>query len=487
MVRSVKANLIFNLINSTTQLLFPLITFPYASRIMMADGIGQVNFFQSIVNYISLFTCLGIPMYAIREIATVRENPIKMNKVTFEILSLHGILTIFGYIVVGVICLTVPQVQVDVPLFLVLSIGIFFTAIGCDWFYQGIEDFKYVAIRGLIFKIVSIAFLFLFVKTRNDLLLYGVYTILGSVGGNIFNFFRLRKYLNRSLVKFISLRPFQHLKPALHVFAFNVIISIYLQLNVVLLGFFKDAEAVGYFTTATKLLAITMSLSSALGAVMMSRSSNLIAEGRMDEFKTLIQKSYDFVLALTIPLTIGLIFTSKSAILLLSGANFIPSILASKIVAPNILLVGISGVLGIQILYPMGKINKVIICSLFGAATNVLLNILFIPYFGHYGTAAAYLSAEIVVTSVMMVIARKDIPLRYFKKQHINYLCAGGVMAFVLSGIYSLYLDNVSTIIAMITSGIISYFATLFVLRDYWSMSCYNMVVNRIRRIFRRN
>ena len=189
MVRSVKANLIFNLINSTTQLLFPLITFPYASRIMMADGIGQVNFFQSIVNYISLFTCLGIPMYAIREIATVRENPIKMNKVTFEILSLHGILTIFGYIVVGVICLTVPQVQVDVPLFLVLSIGIFFTAIGCDWFYQGIEDFKYVAIRGLIFKIVSIAFLFLFVKTRNDLLLYGVYTILGSVGGNIFIFF----------------------------------------------------------------------------------------------------------------------------------------------------------------------------------------------------------------------------------------------------------------------------------------------------------
>ena len=261
MARSVKANYLFNLINSASQLLFPLITFPYASRIMMADGIGQVNFFQSIISYISLFTCLGIPMYAIREIAKVRDNLEKMTRTTVEILLLHAFLTLFGYIIVAAICMTVAKVQTDIPLFLILSVSIFFTAIGCEWFYQGIEDFKYVAIRGIVVKTVSVLLLFLLVKSKEDILWYGAYTVFGVLGGNIFNFIRLRKYLHRDFVGFSKLHPFKHLKPALHIFVFNVIASIYLQLNNVLLGFMKDAEAVGYFTAATKLMVIAVGLS----------------------------------------------------------------------------------------------------------------------------------------------------------------------------------------------------------------------------------
>ncbi|WP_304383918.1 oligosaccharide flippase family protein, partial [Phocaeicola sartorii] len=129
MVKSVKMNYLFNLINSSSQFLFPLITFSYASRIMMADGIGQVSFFQSIISYISLFTSLGIPMYAIREIAKVRDSPEKMMQITLEILLLYAFLTFFGYIAIAVICMTVTKVQTDIPLFLLLSISIFFTAI----------------------------------------------------------------------------------------------------------------------------------------------------------------------------------------------------------------------------------------------------------------------------------------------------------------------------------------------------------------------
>jgi O-antigen/teichoic acid export membrane protein len=205
MARSVKANYLFNLINSASQLLFPLITFPYASRIMMADGIGQVNFFQSIISYISLFTCLGIPMYAIREIAKVRDNLEKMTRTTVEILLLHAFLTLFGYIIVAAICMTVAKVQTDIPLFLILSVSIFFTAIGCEWFYQGIEDFKYVAIRGIVVKTVSVLLLFLLVKSKEDILWYGAYTVFGVLGGNIFNFIRLRKYLHRDFVGFSKL------------------------------------------------------------------------------------------------------------------------------------------------------------------------------------------------------------------------------------------------------------------------------------------
>lgn len=401
MANSVKINYLFNLINSGSQLLFPLITFPYASRIMLADGIGHVSFFQSIISYISLFTCLGIPMYAIREVAKVRNNAVEMTRTTVEILLLHAFLSILGYVVVAVICMTVTQVQADIPLFLLLSTTIFFTAIGCEWFYQGIEDFKYVAVRGVLVKLISVVLLFFLVKTKEDILWYGAYSVLGILGGNIFNFIRLRKYLSRDVIDFRTLHPLKHLKPALHVFALNVIISIYIQMNNVLLGFMKDAEAVGYFTAATKLMVMAMSILGSLGNVMMPHISNLIAVGRMDESKALIQKSYDLVLALAMPLTVGLIFTSPSAILLLSGMDFIPAILTSQIVAFNILMVGLSGVMGIQVLYPLGKINIVILSTFIGAITNVLLNILLVPRYGHNGTAIAYMLAEAAVTISM--------------------------------------------------------------------------------------
>ena len=481
MAKSVKANYLFNLINSASQLLFPLITFPYASRIMMADGIGQVNFFQSIISYISLFTCLGIPMYAIREVAKVRDNPEKMTRITVEILLLHAFLTLLGYMAVAVICLTVTKVQTDIPLFLLLSATIFFTAIGCEWFYQGIEDFKYVAIRGLLVKLLSVVLLFLFVKTKEDILWYGAYTVLGVLGGNIFNFIRLRKYLHRDVIDFRALHPLRHLKPALHVFALNVVISIYLQLNNVLLGFMKDAEAVGYFTAATKIMMITISISSSLGAVIMPRTSNLIAEGRMDEFRILIQKSYDFVLALAMPLTVGLIFTSPSIILLLSGEGFAPAVLTSQIVASNILMVGLSGVMGIQVLYPLGKINIVILCTLIGAAVNVFFNVLLIPRYGHNGTAVAYMLAEVAVTVSMFLIGRKYIPIQFLKKQHLHYVGGGIVMGGVLYFISLLGLSIISTLITMICVGIMVYIIVLLWLKDSIGMVILSIVWRKMK------
>lgn len=466
MANSVKINYLFNLINSGSQLLFPLITFPYASRIMLADGIGHVSFFQSIISYISLFTCLGIPMYAIREVAKVRNNAVEMTRTTVEILLLHAFLSILGYVVVAVICMTVTQVQADIPLFLLLSTTIFFTAIGCEWFYQGIEDFKYVAVRGVLVKLISVVLLFFLVKTKEDILWYGAYSVLGILGGNIFNFIRLRKYLSRDVIDFRTLHPLKHLKPALHVFALNVIISIYIQMNNVLLGFMKDAEAVGYFTAATKLMVMAMSILGSLGNVMMPHISNLIAVGRMDESKALIQKSYDLVLALAMPLTVGLIFTSPSAILLLSGMDFIPAILTSQIVAFNILMVGLSGVMGIQVLYPLGKINIVILSTFMGAITNVLLNILLVPRYGHNGTAIAYMLAEAAVTISMFFIGHKYIPVQFLKKQHLHYIGGCIVMGGCLHFISLFDLSYINTLIAMISVGGMVYVIVLLLLKD---------------------
>lgn len=466
MAQSVKVNYILNLINTGTQMLFPLITFPYVCRVIEANGIGQINFFQSIISYISLFTCLGIPMYAIREIARDRSDVVQMNRTAMEILLLHSMLTLVGYAIVAILCLTVPQIQVNIPLFLILSLTIFFTAIGCEWFYQGIEDFKYITIRGLIIKTVSVVLLFIFVKSKTDLLYYGCYTAFGVLGGNIFNFFRLRKYIHRENIIFSELHIKRHVKPVLKVFSFSVVTSIYLQLNTVLLGFLKNALAVGYFAAATKVMQMLLMMSSCLGSVMMPRASHLIAENKEDEFNRLIQKSYDFTLAIALPMTIGLIFCAPSLITALCGVKFEHSILPSQIIAPIILMVAISNVFGIQVLFPKGKINIVTLCCGIGAVADLILNLCLIPFFSYIGTSIAYLGAEVATTVSMYFIGRRYIPIIYFKKSHLTYALGCIVMALALYGISLLQLPTLTILLLQGCCGVLAYFIILCICKD---------------------
>lgn len=466
MAQSVKVNYILNLINTGTQMLFPLITFPYVCRVIEADGIGQINFFQSIINYISLFTCLGIPMYAIREIARDRSDVVQMNRTAMEILLLHSMLTLVGYAIVAILCLTVPQIQVNIPLFLILSLTIFFTAIGCEWFYRGIEDFKYITIRGLIIKTVSVVLLFIFVKSKTDLLYYGCYTVFGVLGGNIFNFFRLRKYIHRENIIFSELHIKRHVKPVLKVFSFSVVTSIYLQLNTVLLGFLKNALAVGYFAAATKVMQMLLTMSACLGSVMMPRASHLIAENKEDEFNLLIQKSYDFTLTIALPMTIGLIFCAPSLITALCGVKFEQSILPSQIIAPIILMVAISNVFGIQVLFPKGKINIVTLSCGIGAVADLILNLCLIPFFSYIGTSIAYLGAEVATTVSMYFIGRRYIPIIYFKKSHLTYALGCIVMAFTLYGLSLLQLPTLTILLLQGCCGVLAYFIILCICKD---------------------
>ena len=336
----------------------------------MADGIGQVNFYLSIINYISMFAGLGIPTYAIREVAKVKSDVKVMNQVAVEILLLHTFLTLLGYIVVGVVALTVAQVQVNLPLFLILSTNLFFITIGCEWFYQGIEDFKYITIRGLIVKMLSVALLFVLVKDRSDLFYYGIYSVVGVVGGNVFNAFRLRKYIKFRLLGLKELRPMRHLIPALRIFLLNIVASIYLQLDTLMLGFLKGNEAVGYYTGAIKLTKMLMGVTSSLCVVLLPRLSNLAVGNKREEFDRLLKKALDYVIVIAAPMSMGLVIMAPTLVYLFCGEGYVPSISTMQITAPIILFISISYVL-VQSIFSLGKENITIITGIVGALTVI--------------------------------------------------------------------------------------------------------------------
>lgn len=466
-------------------MLFPLITFPYAARIFMADGIGQINFLSSIISYVTLLTSLGIPMYAIRETARVRDNPKELSKTAIEILLLHFCFTLIGYIAVFIIAFSVPKVTTDIPLFLLLSTSILFTTIGCDWFYQGIEDFKYITIRAITIRAICLILLFLFVHTKDDLIYYAAYTVLSCVGNNIFNFIRLRKYIKPSLISFEILDIKKHLSPVFRIFVLNLIVSIYINLDTVMLGFLQNTSAVGYYTGASKLTKMLLGIVTSLGTVMVPRLSNLVKNGQTEEFKKLSQKAVDYVIAFSFPLFLGLFATSSTLIELFCGPSYAPAVPTLQILSPILLFIALSNVLGIQMLYPQGKENIVIRCTMVGALVNFTLNMLFIPVLSNDGAAIATCAAEFMVTFVMIITGRKYLPIDYSLKRYSNYIIGGLLMLIALTITkHIITMPAIASLLCSTLIGLIIYYTYLYIRKDNLFIS---IITNQIKSKIRTN
>lgn len=462
---SLKGNIILNYINTISGLIFPIITFPYAARVLMPEGIGVVNFQNSIIGYIVLLTSLGIPLYAVREIAKCRSDLELRDRTTMEILILSVLLCIIGYIVVWILGTYVPRIHEEVTLFYILSLTIIFTGIGAQWFYQGIEDFLFITVRGLIVRLLCTIGLFVFVKDKNDLLIYGFYIIGGTVVSNVINFIHLRKYLKIARIKWKQLNITHHIRPTLNIFLLNVVISIYIQLNTVMLGFMTDDRAVGLFTSGTKLTHLITVVLTSVGTAMLPRCSNLISEGKYDNFNAVITKSYHLLMFSAIPLTVGTMLLAHPLVYCFCGGEFSGSVPVVLYTAPTIILIGMTQVIGIQILYPYGKENLVIISTIVAAVVNVLLNILLIPPFAEIGAAISTLISEFSVLLVQVRLGKEFIPFNYVDKQVFTYLIAASLMSFGI--LVCLYLDNIwGQLIAGAVVGSVVYISVLFMRKD---------------------
>lgn len=463
---SLKSNVILNYINTITSIIFPVITFPYASRILLPEGIGLVNFQSSIIGYIILLSSLGIPLYAVKEVAKYRDDIALRNKVTIEITTLSILLSIIGYIAVFLLGKLVPQINSNISLFYILSLSIAFTALGVNWFYQAIEDFKFITIRAVAVRTLAAASLFLFVKEKSDLLIYGAITVGSTVGNNFINFLHLRKYIPIETIKDIQLNVFRHLKPALHIFVLNLIISIYVQLNTIMLGFMDGDYSVGIYTAGNKIPHIMLTLVTSMGVVLLPRCSNLVASGKFEEFKSVCSKSIRLVIALALPFTLGLTLLAEQIITIFCGHAFLDAVPVVYWTAPIILFIGLTNVIGIQILYPLGKENIVIYSTLGGAIVNLILNLILIPMYSAVGAGISTFAAELAVLIIQIVAGRKYIPISIFNKRNYTYLIATILMTVIILPIVFFVSDVWLNLILAVSVGAIVYGLVLVYCKD---------------------
>lgn len=479
---SLKTNVLLNLLNTFVNIAIPVVTFPYAARVLQLEGLGLANFLGSVVNYIVLITGLGIPMYAVKEVARHRDNIEERNHCTIEIAVLSFLLCLVGYVVVAVLCIAVPRISAHTDLFLILSLTIVFTAIGVNWFYQAIEDFKFITVRAIFFRILAAVCLFVFVHSPDDLLMYCCCMVLLAVGNNIINFVHLRKFISLWQIKWAKLNIRQHIRPTLQVFLPNLITSIYGNLNIVMIGFMQDDAAVGIYSAGNKLVLIVLTVITSLSVVLLPRCSNLVASGKMDDFGVISLKTIHLIFASALPCMAGMMLLSEPLVVLFCGETFAPASAVVMWTAPVLLLIGLSNVVGIQILYPLGKQNIVVWSMVVGILLNFVLNLLFIPFMSYMGTVWATLIAEVVVLFIQCYYGRKYIPFSYAQLRPAKYLAGSCLMAAVIVCFFSLFSENAVTALCAAAIGALVYGLTLFVLKDVLLLE----FMTYVRQLFRR-
>ena len=430
-------NVIMGFILKSSQLLFPLITFPYVTRILLSEGVGKVSFAQSVIEIFSMIAMLGIPLYGIKACARVRDDNIQLATTVKELLIINTIAMSFSFLLLFFSILFISKLSDICVLLSVFSIKIILTVFGVEWFYQAIEQYDYITIRSVLGKLVAIILLFFIVKDSSDVIAYSFVLVVGTVGSNIFNIFRLHKFISFREINKCNIK--RHIKPLFVLFAFSATTTIYHSVATVFVGFLSSEIDVGYFTTATKVRTLLPGVITVASSVLLPRTSYLLTQNRKSDFFDLLRNSFNFNLLLAIPISILCIIKSYNIILILAGRNFVDAVLAMQIVMPSVVLVGLTNVIGIQLFLPLNKENFVFISTLIGAIVNIILNFFLIPSYGVNGAAFSTTITELIVLFVQYMFLIK-LKIKLFDiKEFLKITGVSFVVAFAVVRIVPCY------------------------------------------------
>ncbi len=396
-----------NIILTVSQVIFPLITFRYVAEILHPAGTGIVGFATSVVAYFALFAQLGIPTYGVRATAQVRDDKEELSRVVQELVIINLVMSALVYLVFAASLLVVPKFAENRALMIVTSTTIIFNAIGMEWLYKGLEQYSYITMRSIAFKFVAVILMFLMIKNENDTVMYAAISIFAGSASNILNLFHARKYIiMRPVGKY---RFGRHMKPIIVFFAMSCATTIYTNLDTVMLGFMKSDTDVGYYNAAVKIKSVLLGVVTSLGTVLLPRASYYVEQNLMNEFYRVAKKAIHFVFLISFPMTIYFMFFAKEGIFFLSGDAYGGSIVPMQIIMPTLVLIGLTNIMGIQMLVPLGGEKIVLYSEIVGAVVDLILNTILIPYMASAGAAIGTLVAEIAVFLVQYVALRGSV------------------------------------------------------------------------------
>jgi len=414
MQKSLKKNAFFNSIKSIMNIIFPIISFPYASRILLPDGIGAVNFANSIIEYFLMIAELGIGTYAAREAAKIRDNRQELTRFTREILFFNFLTTIIAYLMLIPCLVFIPKFNAYRLLLIICSTKVLFSTLGINWFYTAQEEYGYITLRHSLFQLISLILLFTLVKTKDDYVIYACIGVFSNVGANIFNFLYAKKYVN--IFEKTEIYLARHIKPILTFFSVSAAGKVNSILDTIMLGFLAGDLSVGLYSAATKLTKMVRELITSIISTFMPRTSYLLEQKKEKEYKIIVDKVMGVVFFLSLPACMGLFFLAKPLTIIFAGEQYLDSVPTMQLLTFCIIFSSFNSYINNLILTPNRLEKFMLYAQLVALSINASLNWFFITQglkygvrWGVWGAGVATLMVDITIPLVKLLVGWKFI------------------------------------------------------------------------------
>ena len=475
---SVKNSVFYNVLLAISQVFFPLITFPYLARTLGPEHVGVLNFAESIAKYFVMLAALGIPIYGIREIAKVQNELKARTKIFAEIFTINLICTLGLSFLFLAAVFFIPQLNNEKVLFYWTIAYFFFQVFYLEWFFNGMNQFKFIAIRQFIIRFFFIIFVFVLIKSQLDYVNYMRMQFGLSVLLAVINFNNLSKHISLNKETFSNLDLRKHIKPLLYIFLTIFSISIYFSLDTILLGFLANNESVGYYSTALKLNKLIIAVFGAVTVAIFPSLINLYHSQQIEKFRELIRQVFFVLVSLSIPAIIIFISCAKEIVHVLFSQNFDRSILPLQITAPLILIVSLSSIFGFQVLSALAKDRQILYSAIIGMSVSIVLSILLVPSLMEVGEAITILVTELSVSVSFIYFTKKYFKVGGLTNMFLKQLV--GALPYVVFVIIfkSIIVDSVLVLISISIISVIWFcIYHLFILKNsYFKVYLYSFI-----------
>jgi O-antigen/teichoic acid export membrane protein len=475
-IANVKINYIYNLSFQLLSLIVPLVTTPYVSRILKADGIGEYSYTLSIVTYFGIIGTLGIAIYGQLETAKNRQDKKAITVIFWEIF-LARLLTIS-------VCLTAYIFFAAFndrfkTMYFVLILYIISQALDISWLLQGLEQFKKTVVRNYFVKIISMILIFVFVKEREDLYKYALILQGSTLVGNLSLWVYVKRYLTNVCLK--ELKICRHWKKSLIYFIPTIASSVYTIFDKSMLGWIVNSTSEnGYYEQASKIVHILITIITSLSTVTMPRFALFHKENNGAGIQKLMNSTLKFILFISIPMAFGLVGIVSTLIPVFLGDGYSKCIPLLRIFSLHIIIVGLNNTIGKQCLMAMDKQHFFNRGVIIGAVVNLVINLLLIPHLASIGAAIGSVVAELVVLSVFVAYSSNYVDVKSLFRGSIKYIISALIMLVSIALLGAAIGDEGISLIIQFLGGCIVYLGTLFFLKDKYFCSIVQRIYTRI-------
>lgn len=401
----------------------PILVFPYVSRVLGVDALGKYNFYTSAISYLQLAISFGVSFYGVREIAKTNGDLLKLSKLFTELVSVN--IFIYLFFLLFVIYITYSTYSNDALIIYALYLPLLFQCIGADWVYIGLERQRFLLIRNIAIKALSVIAIFLFVSAPADLTYYVLIVSLGMTLPAIINVFLLRNELNFCRPRLFGILV--HLKPLFYIFAIEILLRYLGLVDVVLLGYFQDDYAVGLYSMALKVILLCNSVMNITATALLPRASSYLSSNDVNAFKILTQKTLDLLMLIGILLFVLLFLNADLVIQILGGNEFEKSVPILKVLSFSCLLYPIINMFVFQVLYPQSKTKLLLFLYITVVIFNVIISVIMVPIYSYWGTSIAYFTT--LLSAFLLLIL-------FNKYTHLSHYLTSNQLVIFLSGLF---------------------------------------------------